>query len=528
RRQAAHDLLQSAVIIVRQGYGPKPFRREQGWSLEQAEGAARRSIDALSTINDRDVQRIIKEFIDAMRDGHTDITVADRRARALPFDVIRTIDGAYAIAWVDTEQLPPGVALRVGDVVTTFDGRPIAEVMAELARGERQTNPDAAMHSALATLTTRSGASLHDVPELGANVVLGLVGADGKPRAPVTLQWLQSSAVSESPFDAGATEGYPPRLGPIAQARREGDPFASYVYTHNGRRIGYVRISTFSPTDANGNEDATGIEVAFVRRFQARIRELAETTDALVVDLNDSTGGATTVENLLSASLSPVPLRSAVDALRNTARLKEETQARLAALEAGVPRDDLTNLFSNPEAVRRKERAYLTKLLAQLEAGRPWSEPMALDGMAEIPPARHPYRRPVIFLTNPGTASSSETMPAKFQDNRDRRPSAVVGTRTAGWGGTIENVSIPNPFGISSISYTESLSIRMNGTPLAEDITPERLIESRGVIPDRHLALTLNDLRNDFADYRRGVNAVVMEQIHAYERVHGRRRPRSQ
>ena len=527
RRQAAHDLVHSAVIIVRQGYGPKPFRQEQGWSLEQAEAAANRAIEALPSIQDRDVQRILKEFIDAMRDGHTDLTVADRRARALPFDLARTSDGQYAVSWVDTGRLPQGTTMRPGELVTSFDGRPIAEVMHELARSERQTNPEAAMHAALATLTSRSGAALNTVPERGAEAVIGLLGADGRARS-VTLRWLESSEVEDSPFDAGATTSYARRLGPIVQAARSGDPFSSYVYTHQGRRIGYVRIATFSPADASGNEDSPATEVAYVRRFQARIRELAATTDALVVDLNDSTGGSTTVENLLSASLSPTPLRSAVDALRNTARLKEETQARLALLEGGVPATDLTNLFSNPAEVRRNERAYLTELLRQLDAGRPWSDPMPLDGMAEVPPARHPYRRPVIFLTNPGTASSSETMPAKFQDNRDRRPSVVVGTRTAGWGGTIEEVAVPNPFGVSSISYTESLSIRMNGEPLTEDIPPERLIESRGVIPDRELPLTLADLRQDFVDYRRGVNAVVMEQILAYERVHGRRRPRSQ
>ncbi len=527
RRQAAHDLLQSAVITIRQGYGPTPFRNGQGWTLKEAEATAKAAIDALGQVTDRAVQDIFKAFIDSMRDGHTDFSVADRRSHGLPFDAVRTSDGQFAIGWVDTANLPPGVVMRPGDVITTFNGRPIADVMDALVRRERQTNPDAALLTALQTLTTRQGSSLHDVPELGTDAVIGLRGADGQERQ-VTLRWLASSAIAESPFDGGAANGYPRTLGPVAEPARDGDPFASYVYNLDGRRVGYVRITTFSPTDDDGNEDSPVAEAKFVRQFQARIRALAATTDALVVDLRDSLGGSTTVENLLSASLSPVPLRSAVDALRNTARLKQETQERIAALDKGVDDDDLTNLFSDPEQVRRNERAYLVELLRQLDEGRPWTTPMPLDGMAEIPPARHPYRRPVIFLTNAGTASSSETMPAKFQDNRDRRQATVAGGRTAGWGGTIESVTIPNPFGITSMSYTESLSIRMDGTPLPEDIPAERLIESRGVIPNDAIALTTNDLRGDFADYRGSVNAVVLREIATYERVHGRRSQRSQ
>lgn len=527
RRQAAHDLLQSAVIMIRQGYGPTPFRNEQGWTLEEAEGAAKASINALDHVTDRAVQDIFKSFIDSMRDGHTDFTVADRRSHGLPFDAVSTSDGQIAVGWVDGSKLPSGVVVRPGDVITSFNGRPIANVIADLARRERQTNPDAALIAALQTLTTRQGSSLHEVPDIDAEAVIGLRGEDGQERT-ASLRWLASSAIAESPFDGGAATGYPRVLGPLAEPARDSDPFASYVYNLDGRRVGYVRITTFSPTDEKGNEDTPATDARFVRQFQDRIRALADTTDALVVDLRDSLGGSTTIENLLSASLSPVPLRSPVDALRNTARLKQETQTRIAALDKGVGDDNLTNLFSNPDEVRRNERAYLVELLRQLDEGRPWSTPMPLDGMAEIPPAPSPYRRPVIFLTNPGTASSSENMPAKFQDNRDRRQATVAGGRTAGWGGTVESVTISNRFGITSMSYTESLSIRMDGTPLPEDIPAERLIESRGVIPDDPIAVTLNDLRNDFADYRRSVNAVVMREILTYESKHGRRAQRSQ
>lgn len=528
RRQAAMDFLRATATVMSLGYGPAPYRTEQGWKLAAAEGRARRAIEDLETVSDVAVQRIIKGFIDEMRDGHTDVTAADTRKAVLPFSAFRTSEGRLEIATVDTARLPQGATLRPGEDIVSLDGRPIDEVMAELTARERQTNDDYAAHSAQQTLTYRLASYIHDVPELGAPATLVVRAVDGTERT-VALRWLDSAGAAESPFDSGATRGYPEAFGPMARAQRDGDPFQSYVYTLNGRRIGYVRISTFSPVGADGEEDSGTADVDFVRRYQALMREMADTTDALIVDLTNSTGGSTTVENLLSASMSAAPLRAALDPLRNTARLKQETQQRLAQLASGVPADDLTNLFTDPEQVRRNEKAYLTQLLRELDEGRPWTSLAALDGMPEVPPAKQPYRRPVVFVVNPGTVSSSESMPAKFQDNRDRRPfTTVVGTRTGGLGGTIEEVTFPNPFGIVTISYTESLSIRMNGTPVPEDIPPERLIESRGVIPDRRIALTSNDLRNDFADYRRDVNAVVMEQIQAYERIHGRRSQRSQ
>lgn len=123
-----------------------------------------------------------------------------------------------------------------------------------------------------------------------------------------------------------------------------------------------------------------------------------------------------------------------------------------------------------------------------------WLSSFGIDSVDPHPECH--YTKHVILLINELDISCGDFLPAIFQDNNH---ATIVGTRTAGAGGCVISHSFPNRFGIESFNYTVSLAKRIDGST----------IENLGVTPEIILEKTVNDLQNDYVDYKSRLLEIV-------------------
>ena len=125
------------------------------------------------------------------------------------------------------------------------------------------------------------------------------------------------------------------------------------------------------------------------------------------------------------------------------------------------------------------------------------SNPVYLEGLAEILPAKNHYTKKIVVLINELTFSAGEFLAAILQDNNR---ATLFGVRTAGAGGCAKRYTLPSfaQFGIDYGTLTWTIAWRTNGQP----------IENIGVHPDVKYSLTAEDIRSG-ADYRQALLATI-------------------
>ena len=103
---------------------------------------------------------------------------------------------------------------------------------------------------------------------------------------------------------------------------------------------------------------------------------------------------------------------------------------------------------------------------------------------------------PILLLVNELDFSCGDFFPSILQDN-DR--ATIMGTRTAGAGGAVQGVEVPNLVGVGSMSFTTTIAERINQQPL----------ENLGVTPDIEYQMTVEDMQNGFQGYKEAVLEAV-------------------
>jgi len=290
----------------------------------------------------------------------------------------------------------------------------------------------------------------------------------------------------DTPYAMGARRSWVPALGesvwelPKALAARS---YYAYVCRESGgQQIGYVRVP-----DYNYNEDAVNV---FGEEIVARFES---TTEAMVLDQVDNWGGSMFQMYALLSMLTDRAL-----ALPKHQIMIDEDYAAIAAdvvanAEAGeaVPPDERPT----PERV-----AYSRFVLSERAAGRGTglkpSNPVYLEGVAEILPGKNHYTKKIIVLINELCFSAGEFLAAILQDNKR---ALLFGVRTAGAGGCAKRICIPNDLGVGDISMTWTIAQRTNGQP----------IEGVGVHPDVSYSVTAEDIRSGYANYRQALLATI-------------------
>ncbi|MFC1516252.1 protease-like activity factor CPAF [Thermodesulfobacteriota bacterium] len=289
-----------------------------------------------------------------------------------------------------------------------------------------------------------------------------------------------------NPYAIGGKRSFVPVLGEIVwelpKARADHVPFSAYIcQVSDGRQIGYVRVPHYTYDEGAVSEFAE-----LIARFES-------TTAAMVLDQVNNPGGSMFHMYAILSTLTDRALvlpQHQITISEDDVAIAAETVAIAAAGEA-VPSDERPS----PELV-----AYSRFVLSEIEAGRGTADrltnPVHLGGVAEVLPAKNHYTKKIVVLINELDFSAAEFLAAILQDNKR---ATLFGERTAGAGGCVRRITIPNQFGIDYFTITWTFARRTNGQPI-EDI---------GVRPDVKYSKTAEDLRSGWPGYRQALLATI-------------------
>lgn len=517
--------------IYREYYAPANWKRSHlGWNLETE----------LSTLKNRvnnatgrwDYRAGLVGFLKSMADYHVGFAYFSTEKSTLPFSV-RTVEGRTLIVYIDRAAASPAAfPFNVGDELLEMDGRPVAAVLAEL--DQEFGNNVAATDAALADLqlTSRTGrknnpniprgpATLklkrfatdevltHQLmwdytPELireqrmapASDSLLGLAFAQNAPRATLRAPMMFSPIALEAANAAnthalGAKKSFIPDFGPRIWEAPADNQFDAYIFQNaDSKLVGVIRIPGYIVADYM---KASADFLAIIKKFQAQ-------TSSLIIDQVNNPGGSVfylyNLVSMLNAQAVPAPrhrvslnhglVMEAYTTLQTLAKVTDEAGAK-AALDSELSGYTVTM----PVVVAVRD--YCNFIIDQWNQGKTLTEPYHLWGADYINP--HPegrYTKPIVILVNELDFSGGDFFPAIMQDAKRAK---ILGVRTSGAGGYVEQIKVANNFGFELITVTGSIAERVDKNP----------IENLGVTPDVLIPMTAHDYRSGFVFYKNAV-----------------------
>ncbi|MBI5244213.1 MAG: protease-like activity factor CPAF [Elusimicrobia bacterium] len=461
----------------------------------------------------------------------------------------------YYLAYIDRQKLPERLfPHQVGDEVVEFDGRPVAEVIEGIVKAGGQNVPGTDARLAEMRLTNRIRQTGQPVPQGAA--ALKIRGRDGAV-SEVKLGWeytpemvpgdvpvrdgglstqsgidglpagrpgagaapakglgkvrellrklipvmahpfaeIFKKHAAEQPgnkFMIGARESFVPKLGKVLWEIPQESPIHAYIYENEqGRKIGYIRIPDFM-----GEEQHAQLFAQIIGQFQ-------KVTDGLVIDQVNNPGGSLFYMYALLSMLSDKPL----DTPRHRLIIDESDAYWAASILQQTAAEGMKKAFTEEmgeemagfkptRSVQESVIEYARFILAELKAGRRFTEFVHLFGIDSITPGRVRYAKPILLLINELDFSCADFFPAILRDNGRAK---LLGARTAGAGGGVKELQFANQLGVAGFSYTWTIAQRPDGRP----------IENLGVNPDVEYQLTGEDFRAGFSGYQKAVNAAL-------------------
>lgn len=532
----ADDLLGNLYAmrgVYRAKYAPAAWKlRISGYDLNTEFTKASDAVSRNPKLTIADSRPILKNFIYAMKDYHTSISFTATEAASLPFTVRGAGDRLFIVD-IDRNKLPEATfPFHVGDELITFGNKTAAQAVADVQAETPANVPSTDRAIAEINLTRRRAARGLNVPS--GPITIGIL-AKGETRVRRTqLLWdyvpesifprgslaggfqvasildaTQSSSLLRprmdvdlvdaspmaSPFDVGARRTFTPALGTKSWESADDSTFHAYIFVgEGGKKVGYLRLPSYG----------TGDYTKAVADFAANIARFETETDALVIDQVNNPGGSVFYLYALASMLSDQPLTTprhrmavtqadvieALDTIRQLKDVKNDEDARKV-----LSPDDM-NGYPTSYEFARFTLAYAQFLVDEWNAGRKLTRPYWIAGVDHINPAPVHYTKPILLLTNALDFSGGDFFPAILQDNKRV---TIMGTRTAGAGGYVGDVKIPNNVGIESFRVTMSIAERADGNP----------IENLGITPDINYELSADDFQNNFAPYVSAIRAAV-------------------
>lgn len=539
-REALADFDQM-VEAFRANYGP--LRRKEaryGFTLDGVAEAGREKIRAGAT--DADFVRVYQEFLANFHDGHVSLTtpLASDSSRGARVPLIATpFEDKFLVTLTFGPLASAGVAL--GDELVSVDGRPVADLAAELGRFENVPNPLSLAHFAALRLTFRPF-FLPDAlrPEPGTEARLALRRADGTEYE-VTAPWLEDALPRRSPNAPGPTLS-----GRLANARAEasdnlsglikaelarfGDaaPFFlteqvatafrvqpvrpsaasaarfgatpcgdvggqpsfdcyafSGVYEFEGKKILLVRIPSYAQPDPPGDGAFTA------EYFRAVLAEFEPQVDALVVDETHNPGGSVALAGQVLSTLVTREGPGFVFAHHADRKWMNDYLGFIdfIATDPTVPdeaRGPLGDLL----------RQRFTDIESAFDQGGDLSTPfgIALDPDLVTPDLDYHWQKPFVMLADELSGSAGDIVPMVVKANR---AGVLFGETTMGLGGNVEPVMTTSN-SLSELNLTRSLftTFKADGNYVAEDF-----VEDLGVTPDVPYSHTAEDFRAGYVNY---------------------------
>lgn len=507
---------QMIVGTFDRGYAPREWKKEfLGISFEDNSKAFLEA--AQQDISDIEFYDLIARYLVAFEDAHVGYFIPSSAYKYLPF-VADDIDGHIMVVYVRDEAAGK---IAIGEEILKIDGRPATEVRDELLPYARAGNPIAKVKRATRFLASRPQQALPKLPE-GDSATITVAPIGGEPRD-VVLEWklegdelaplngegidltskalvaqagpeargniLDSMRTKEMPFLDKSTSwliGHSDpffALGDNFIERKKG-PYYSGVFVAGDRKIGLLRIHTYSSDNIDFNEA--------IAELEEEIPYFEESTDALIIDQTDNTGGNWCFTLKIASMLFDRPFNEVKDQWRANRYILGEIENTIGSDDASE--DDKKILSAIKDNIR-----------LAMEEGRLLTDPFAectLDGIIE--PYRSKdgiaiaYTKPILILINEFSISGGDYFPALIQDNRR---ATLFGQTTMGAGGSV--MWYKQPVGYSEVKYSHTISLGWRDPEIeTPDGKKTHHIENVGAIPDIEYKVTLDDFMGGYQLYR--------------------------
>ncbi|MGK5087066.1 protease-like activity factor CPAF [Bdellovibrionota bacterium FG-2] len=515
--------------VYRTQYAPAAWKKQ--FASYDLDTEFKNAIDAVQSrpeLSLADSRTIFKNFIYAMKDYHTSISFVTTEAATLPLTVRGTDKNLYLVN-IDRAKLPQSTfPFSEGDELISVNGK---SALAELAALQAETPANVpATDKALAEATFFRRRASRGIQVPQGPVTLGIKRNGANEVSLIEMIWdytpekiaprhnLVSSALSarhglfhpqmnaqlsaisnaETPFDLGARKPCTPTLGKKIWQSSIDDFYHAYIFqTPERKLVGYIRISSYEQEDYD----------LAIEEFAKTMELFESTTDAMVIDQINNPGGSVFYLYALASMLSPAPLKTplhrmsvtqadvaeALDIIGKLANVKTDAEAQT------LFKGELNGYPASYEFARFY-LSYAQFIVSEWTAGRKLTHPYWIGGVDHINPSQSHYTKPILFLTNHLDFSGGDFLPAILQDNKRV---TVMGSQTAGAGGYVYDVQIPNNLGIDSFRVTASIAERVDGNP----------IENLGVKPDVLYEMTSEDFTQGFAPYAAAINAELTRQL---------------
>ena len=527
--------LQTMKGVYEAEYAPAQWKKTfANYDLETQYNKAVAAVQTSPNLTRNAAREIFKNFIYAMKDYHTSISFVATEQATLPF-VVKGTANRFFIVYIDRNKLPAGsFPFQVGDELVTFDGKSAAQAVADV---QNQIPPNvASTDRALAELrlTSRKASAGLDVPQ--GPVTIGVRSQGSGTVSQTQLVWeytpekiserpridafeifpdkpmslssifhpemdvdVASSLPADTPYTIGATKTWTPNLGPKLWQSAADDFFYAYAYRTPDRKIiGYIRIASYEAPDF----------LKAVAEFQRDVTYFEQNTDGLIIDQVDNPGGSVMYLYSLASMLANQPLTTPKHRM-------SITQADVAS--AVTTSDFLKNVKTDDDAKKAIPAASLQGypvsyefsqfylnfsnfIMNEWNSGRKLTNPFWIAGVDHINPAPVHYTKPILLLVNSLDFSGGDFFPAIMQDNKRV---TVFGTRTAGAGGYVADIQVPNDIGIDKFRCTESIASRADQNP----------IENLGVKPDVEYSMTEADFSQNYTGYVKAIQKALGDLV---------------
>lgn len=286
--------------------------------------------------------------------------------------------------------------------------------------------------------------------------------------------------------------------------RAFGENFISGIYTSGEYQIGYIRIGHFAPSDPQNS----------VYQFEKEIEYFRTATDGLVIDDSRNTGGYGCLSLDYAQRLIPHPF--------NFLRVQfRPTQSMINSMHASL--DNAISRKADQWIIETYE-FYLNDLIATIQrpdgmtgampfcvpfTGRDWAPTVENFPVRDADGNVAAYDKPLIVLVDELSASTGDMFPAIIQD---AKRGLIVGTRTAGLGGSVSNTRV-GMYSESIGYFTQSLLVR-DMEAEAPGIPPSKFIENVGVIPDVELEyMKKENLMQQGRPFVEKFTSIIVEEI---------------
>jgi hypothetical protein len=559
----ADDLIGNLYVmrsVYKAEYAPADWKKKYAnYDLDTEFNKALAAIQANPNLTLAQSRIILKNFIYSMKDYHTSISFVSTEAATLPISIKGT-DSKFYIVYIDRTKLPESAfPYHIGDEVVSFGGKAtkdaVAAVQAEVPAAIASTD------KALAEmyLTRRTGARGYVVPQ--GPISLEILPAGAKATQTFQMIWdytpekvdprgalsrgpnpfpvlpalnedvtevaptktdkvkifrpmmnvkLDDGAApvtpTPNPYELGGKKTFTPTLGTQIWKSADGDVFDAYIYKEaGGKLVGYLRIPQYEVEPiASDSATRTPYQRA-VAEFARDIALFESTTDSMIIDQVNNPGGSVFYLYALGSMLATQPMQTALHRMSIT---QADVQAALVQIQqlASVKTDDDAQKLITPDQTDGFPVGYETArftldydrfIVNQWNSGRKLTDAFWIGGVDQINPAETHYTKPILLLINNLDFSGGDFFPAMMQDNKRV---TIMGSRTSGAGGYVNDVPVPNNVGINAFRCTESIAERVNLNP----------IENLGVTPDVPYVMTENDFANNYADYVKAIKAEIV------------------